>query len=127
MYSPALQNEIQKLLGGFIECSSFLLQEKQDEPAKIEDSQNLQSPEPLPVKKETPKKYWPCAPDGFIPNSVVRKFVKRHEKSDVEAEEKKDEEGAEDLKTSGETLLMLNLSIAYSLRTFGGSRCGMTY
>ncbi|XP_022786508.1 uncharacterized protein LOC111326716 [Stylophora pistillata] len=74
--------------------------EKQDEPAKIEDSQNLQSPEPLPVKKETPKIYWPCAPDGFIPNSVVRKFVKRHEKSDVEAEEKKDEEGAEDLKTS---------------------------
>ena len=20
--------------------------------------------------------YWPCAPDGFIPNSVVRKLVK---------------------------------------------------
>ena len=24
---------------------------------------------------ETMKKYWPCAPDGFIPNSVIRRLI----------------------------------------------------
>ena len=30
----------------------------------------------LSSEKQTAKVYWPCAPDGFIPNSVVRKLVK---------------------------------------------------
>ena len=31
---------------------------------------------PLAREQETAKVYWPCAPDGFIPNSVVRKHIK---------------------------------------------------
>ena len=31
---------------------------------------------PLSTEPEPAKVYWPCAPDGYIPNSVVRKRVK---------------------------------------------------
>lgn len=126
----------QKQCGGFNECSSFSLQEKQDESAKMEDSQNWLTPLPLPDEKETPKKYWPCAPDGYIPNSVIRKFIKpkpfpdherlisrhkRHVTSNAKVKEEEDEETDEDLRITGETVSMLTLSVAYSPRTF--SRC----
>lgn len=102
----------------------------------MEDSQNWQTPLPLPDEKETPKKYWPCAPDGYIPNSVIRKFIKpkpfldherlisrhkRHVTSNAKVKEEEDEETDEDLRISGETVSMLTLSVAYFTRTFG--RC----
>ena len=40
------------------------------------DSQNEQIPALSDGEKDTTEVYWPCAPDGYIPNSVVRGFVK---------------------------------------------------
>ena len=35
-----------------------------------------QSPKPNNAHQKMPtKKYWPCAPDGFIPNSVIRALI----------------------------------------------------
>ena len=40
------------------------------------DSQHKQIPPILDSEKDTTEVYWPCAPDGYIPNSVVRGFVR---------------------------------------------------
>ena len=45
-------------------------------PASEADSQHKQIPPPLQTEKDTTEVYWPCAPDGYIPNSVVRGFVR---------------------------------------------------
>ena len=29
----------------------------------------------LSLEEENGKKFWPCAPDGFIPNSIIRKLI----------------------------------------------------
>ena len=87
----------------------------------MEDSQRGQISVTLPGEKETTKVYWPCAPDGFIPNSVVRNLVKprklpekliprikRRERKKVEVvevEEEEDDEEAE-RRITGKTYLM---------------------
>ncbi|KAL9984788.1 hypothetical protein ACROYT_G007121 [Oculina patagonica] len=47
-----------------------------DQPTAKTDSQHMQIPTSLDSEKDTTEVYWPCAPDGYIPNSVVRGFIK---------------------------------------------------
>ena len=54
---------------------NFFSQQKEEPETKSEPRDK----EPVPTLssgRETDKVYWPCAPDGYIPNSVVRKRVK---------------------------------------------------
>lgn len=56
-------------------CSPFQQQEDDDVSPEAK-SHNEEVVSLLPSDKQAAKVYWPCAPDGFIPNSVVRKLVK---------------------------------------------------
>ena len=47
-----------------------------DEPeANGEPQEKALAPTVLDEEEAAAKVYWPCAPDGFIPNSVVRKRI----------------------------------------------------
>lgn len=75
----------------------------EEQPEDETESQYEQTLPPLASGKD--RVYWPCAPDGFIPNSVVRNLVKprkppekliprmkRPEVKKVEAIEEEDDE-----------------------------------
>ena len=102
------------------------------------DTQLSKVPAPLESEKPTTEVYWPCAPDGYIPNSVVRSLIKprrpppmlipRRKRRELKQEETKEEEGDDEFqdKKRIKGSYIFNISFPYyfiGVKTVcGGSR-----